>query len=372
MDIITYALAKKYTDKSGGGGGGGTTVIAKPKKAPTSWSKCHEISVSNGRCAYGNGTFVCAYTEQVGRDPYARVLYSKDGVTWKNGSGISTSVGYGLSSIAYGNGVFIAVGSYSLGADYIVESKDNGQTWQPISLPSGVTHVTNIQYIAGKFYLIESASPYGIWNSVDGNEWTKVSDAGIALEVIAYGQGLMCGISGDSSIYVSDDMGVTWTDKTIPTTDSSSEVLDIIYVDDVEYRGFYAVGVDSAQGGGLWYSEDGDTWAKTNIATETTQGTTTKGLRTIGYGNKMLVMAGNGDQTYYKIGNNSPVALTPVTTDDYSRNIVYGAGMILHAKSSGIYNLDGITEEVSISELSYTFNRLIDMLNIQSAEEVSF
>ena len=79
--------------------------------------------------AYGDGTFVC--TGSAGK--IARSV--DDGVTWAEVALPSSASGTPITSIQYGNGLFLVTVSESVSGDRLFVSADAGQTWDEVTLP---------------------------------------------------------------------------------------------------------------------------------------------------------------------------------------------------------------------------------------------
>lgn len=76
----------------------------------------------------------------------------------------STSAG-NLSSVAFGNNVFVAVGQGG------ISTSSNGVDWS-ISKKAGNPKLTSIEFANGLFLAIDG-SEKAVYNSLDGENWTK-------------------------------------------------------------------------------------------------------------------------------------------------------------------------------------------------------
>lgn len=129
------------------------------------------------------------------------------GVNWSSVDGITGS-GV-LYSVAYGNGVFVAVG-----ANLLMTSED-GLTWTSRTPPNSNTWYWVI-YDGGQFVAVANNGSDRVMTSPDGINWTTHSaDAGTWLSV-AYGNGLYVATSnnGSTNIMTSPD-GATWTPQSV-------------------------------------------------------------------------------------------------------------------------------------------------------------
>lgn len=145
--------------------------------------------------AYGNGVYVA-----VGLDGYT--AYSTDGENWTIKT-VGADSWYGIS---FGNGKFVTVGKSRK-----ITTTANGKTWTTVK-QIGTSSVGNwlaIVYADGKF-ITSSSNGYGAI-SIDGVNWTSMkiaADYTWSLSTITYGNGRFIA-SGMSNTYISTD-GETW------------------------------------------------------------------------------------------------------------------------------------------------------------------
>jgi len=158
--------------------------------------------------AYGNGVFVAVGSGTV------NFAYSVDnGLTW---TGLA-SVFYGSTwySVAFGNGVFVAVGN-----PYQAYSTDNGLTWNYSSTLSG--NRTGVVYGNGVFAVVGTDTQ--AYSTDNGLTWTSVvSPLTGSWSSVAFGNGVFVMVGTDTQAY-STDNGLTWTSVVSPLTGSWSSV----------------------------------------------------------------------------------------------------------------------------------------------------
>jgi len=189
---------------------------------------------------------------------------SEDGVAWQAGDVISF---WDTKSIAYGNGLFVAVGYVDGGSGKnTAYYSTNGINWTSTSLPA-LRNWTGITYGNGKFVAI-SGSDTSLSNiaaySTDGINWTQTT---LPLTTnwsrIAYGGGVFVACNADVPAAYSTD-GINWNVTTaLPL---SLEWGDIAYgtIRGVGY--FFAVGKNRSTASGTSaaaYSTDGINWTQT-------------------------------------------------------------------------------------------------------------
>ena len=167
---------------------------------------------------YGNGTYVAVGTgitaagtqnkevkgvpQSIALQPYGEeaggaVLTSKDGASWTSISGITDR----LFGVAYGNGLFVAVGGARSGLP------PNGTSWTGQSLNPGID-LQGICYGNGIFVAAGSEAdnayfdyddPY-LLTSTDGSTWTGIKPASVGqFYGVAYGNGLFVAVGASQS-----------------------------------------------------------------------------------------------------------------------------------------------------------------------------
>lgn len=169
--------------------------------------------------AYGNGIFVAILYG-------GGAAYSKDGITWTE---VTTPVvqDRALISIAYGNGKFVAVAKYAT-SNIIIYSTD-GIIWNTTEI-STKADWDIIKYGNGKFVATARVSDKLIY-SEDGINWTEVtlSSSGWWID-IAYGNGKFIIIDQFLSKTAISEDGITWN---VHTTSCGS--LDTYYAGPLTY-----------------------------------------------------------------------------------------------------------------------------------------
>ena len=222
-----------------------------------------DLSSFGGICncvAYGNGIWVIGTS--VG------LLYSTDGTNFVYADVQPIN---NVTSIAYGNGVFVAIGD---GAYYKAYST-NGNIWThvPTNLPA--TNRYGVAYGNGIFVVVGADVTGGLLTSQDGINWIQQTVA-TDLKCVAYGNGRWYAGDGAGNLYYSTD---NWYSNTLITTTPSFISITL---------GDSFVGVDA--GGTIYNSSDfGVTWTTTNNFPNAGYG--------IAYGNGVYVACGDTDNT---------------------------------------------------------------------------
>ena len=134
---------------------------------------------------------------------------SNDGIDWT-----SITIPQITGSIAYGNGVYIAVGGVGLNTNKCLYSTD-GINFTQVTLPDTQNWV-NVVYGNGTFVISSYSSP-NILYSTDGMNWTEVT---IPFNVfyLSFGNGTFVAAPLGGTAYLTSPDGKTWTERTLPVS----------------------------------------------------------------------------------------------------------------------------------------------------------
>lgn len=159
--------------------------------------------------AYGNGRYVGVSQSN------ATCAFSTDGVTWF-ASTVDLS-NRALNSIAYGNGLFAAVGS-----TLILTSAGDGP-WINRT-PVGSFTLNGVAFGNGVFVAVGNSGT--IYRSIDAVIWSAVTSTGTAntLNAVAYGAGMFVAAGAGGTVVTSSDGGVTWSLASSGVTDPLNAV----------------------------------------------------------------------------------------------------------------------------------------------------
>ena len=274
----------------------GAAWVQQTLPATASWSSV----------AYGNGIYVAvAFASSI-------AATSPDGVTWtQRVLPISTN----WKSVTYGNGLFVAVSSSN---GTIAATSSNGITWTQRTLPTS-TQWYSVIYGNGKYIAV------GLNNaatSLDGVTWTLQTIASGSWGALCFGGGLFISadISGTNSSAASSMDGITWTPITLPVSASwtSSAYGNNIFLitgngssavvssNGVSWTGSSLPGGTSyvtSYGNGLFVAKainstvtatsiDGVTWNSSSVGSGSSWGG-------IGFGNGLFVVVSSGSNIAY-------------------------------------------------------------------------
>lgn len=175
----------------------------------------------------------------------AEIWSSPDGAAWSQRT--EAIPGRHLSEVVHAAGRFVAVG-YRQGGGLALASED-GQSW--VEAAGTPSTLRDVAYGAGLFVAVGSAA--SALRSPDGSNWTAAPlPAGTRFSAIAYGAGLFVAVGDERRLFTSPD-AVDWADRgaAIPPA--------IEFLSDVAWTGtrFVAVGFD-----GTMVSPDGIAWTQ--------------------------------------------------------------------------------------------------------------
>lgn len=249
------------TSANAGGAAGGRLipgVINGP--GGTFWENYTQGSVNpNFRVAYGNGLFVAV--GHLGTSSDTRITTSPDGQTWtERDTGISAP----WADIIYAGGQFVAIAGGNNGSNVAATSPD-GITWTQRTLSAAV-YWGSIAYGNGTYVVVPSGANFNsvASTSPDGITWTtrNLPDS-VQWSGVAYGAGLFVAIRKGSINYATSPDGITWTARSnLPSGLSWGNIA-------------YGGGLFVATAGGTPYtsdvasnlatSPDGTTWTSRNL-----------------------------------------------------------------------------------------------------------
>jgi hypothetical protein len=188
-------------------GVGSYSAISSPDG--NTWTKRESFTDSTGlfrKVIWANNMFIA-----VGGYTSPKVITSIDGIEWTNQTGVAGDVN--LNSIAYGNGLFVAIGDRTSSNIALVITSPDGVTWtQRTTIMAG--EMEDIVYHNGLFVAVGSlpnSSEGVIFTSEDGITWTQRYTNGAGFNHIVYGDNkfVVTGGAFHTRFFVSTD-GITW------------------------------------------------------------------------------------------------------------------------------------------------------------------
>ncbi len=225
--------------------------------------------------AYGNGIFVAGNSILISGLPDSLdelIMTSPDGINWTFGSVPAELI---ITSITYGNGIFVCLGQ----ADSILTSLD-GITW---TSRTGISNSnwSHITYGNGRFVAVAgfpSSALKNVQTSLDGINWTSRDGAtSNEWQSVVYGNNIFVAVSksGSSNRVMTSSDGFTWTSRVTPANLSWKSVA---YGNNI----FVAVSFNGASQ--VMTSPDGITWTLGSF------GISSQEWMSITYGNNLFVV----------------------------------------------------------------------------------
>ena len=183
-------------------------------------------------------------------------IVSEDGAAWKSAQ--TGKEGETYRAVAFGNGRFVAVGSY--GGDNILASTSDGAAWE-----TGKKEAKYVKYLRGLGFdgrqfigiggdpgSVGSSKPFAV-TSPDGKTWSDFMEVGgkMILRRLAFGKGLIVGVGDRGRRAMSPDGGKTWQDA--PDAKPIDTLADVAF----GAGKFVGVGLNSLR----MSSDDGLAWS---------------------------------------------------------------------------------------------------------------
>jgi hypothetical protein len=207
--------------------------------------------------AYGNGIFVAVGSEQNAGTSKPYCLFSADGALWTAGMIGGAPYSPPLSGVAFGTNLFVAVGGQGL------MTSNDGRRWHPRVWDSD-PYLYDVVYARSTFVAVGGGN--AVLTSPDGTTWTAQRlSASYWLNWIAFGNGLFVAAGPPGTVLVSTD-AVVWTPW---STDLAFEGLTF------GNGRFVAVTSPYPNGAvGIWTSVNGQNW----VLQRTLDGQSTAGV----------------------------------------------------------------------------------------------
>jgi len=262
---------------------------------------------------YGNGKFVAVGSNTAGTTGQA--MYSTDGMNWTLASGVPN---HSWSNVTYGNGRFVAVGWMG----WIMYSSD-GVTWTASSASFSGNTLYGLAYGNGKYITSYSS---GYYYSTDGISWTQLN-LGSTKNLITFGSGQFLALVGNGLAGLprwSTD-GLNWT-TTSDTTPQSTYFVTCVYGNGV-FLGTTDRGVPKSA-----YSTDlGRTWTLLSIPTDN--------YYSGAYGNGLFALIGYDSLAHIPYGiyskdGTSWTAYSSLPAGDWN-SVTFANGMFVAVANSG-------------------------------------
>lgn len=183
------------------------TVADKLNKLLSTKADIKAAITEKGQAVAGTDTFA-SYADKI-----RAIETASRGMEWAE----SAMPGTGWFSIAYGNGVFVAISNGTQKAAY---STDGGKTWTEASMPSR-RYWQSVTYGGGIFLAVAGETQEAAYSTDGGKTWTETSLPSSSFwEKLDYGGGVFVALSTVGKLAYSTDGGKTWTESAHQSGDS--------------------------------------------------------------------------------------------------------------------------------------------------------
>ena len=310
----TYSVRLRAVNSVGDGAVSDAVSVTPAAVNTTTWSSRSAAAAEQWySVAYGNGIFVAVAGN--GGSGAHRVMTSTDGVSW---TGRTAAEQNRWASVTYGNGLFVAVAQS--GTNRVMTSPD-GVTWTARSAAAA----SNWQSITFGNGLFVAVSTWGtVMTSSDGASWTsRTAAANKQWYSVAYGNGRFVVISASDAVMTSTD-GVNWSSETAAAASGLRSVT-------------YGNGLFVATGGGgmpweapapyVVTSPDGATWTSRTAPSQSAWSSVT-------FGNGLFVAVSTWGQVMTSPDGMTWTAGTAAASNTWY-GLAYGNGVFVALAYSG-------------------------------------
>lgn len=291
-DAVFDFVIPKGDPGSGGGGSSatvGTLYLGATKPTDGVWLEANRL-----------------YSQTAYATLFSAVGLVKNQFNWVSGSMSSDS---GWRSIAFGNGVFVALS----GSAAIAATSTDGRTWTQRTLPVSADF-RSVVYANGLFVAVAYGSAIAI-TSPDGITWTqRTLPVSANWSSVTYGNGVFVAVASGGTTAATSTDGINWTQRALPVSTSWSGVA---------YGNGVFVAVQSSGSAVAATSTDGITWTQRALSTS--------GFwRSIAFGAGRFVVVQDGG-TAGSVSEDG-IVWSPITLPGTSQNwqhIVFGEGVFV-------------------------------------------
>lgn len=184
----------------------------------SSWTERYDANVAGSSLndvAYGNGVYVA-----IGND--GRILRSTNGTNW---TPVTSGTTTDLKSVSYGDGFFVVIGDEGGFTPHVVLTSSNGSSWTDQSagttLPDG-NWLVALAYCHDRF-LAGGWNAEILYSTNAGSSFSQAVGGSLDMKAFAYGKGvyLTGGIDlddNDNVVFFSSVDGANWSPLTTPHT----------------------------------------------------------------------------------------------------------------------------------------------------------
>ena len=316
--LLTASLGLAALISCGGGGSSGSALTPLNPNPPISWS---EVTGGTSMQFYGSGlqmgygefiTLGCDSADSLGGKP--TVTSTADGSTWTTTQVNLPFTNISFTSLAFGNGTFVAVG-----IEAILAYSTDGSSWNPVTAGIGTELISSVAFGDGIFVAtLPGTTNNQYMTSTDGQTWSSLKNVSQTVSAniptVFFANGKFIITSGETA-YVSTDDTSTWNPEIIITPQGtlSASLSGLAYG-----GGHYVIGTNS---GYIATSNDFDTWTVTSNQSGTP-------IYTLAYINGVFV-ASSGPKILWSVDGTTWSSATVGNPGDFYRGFAYGNGMYL-------------------------------------------
>jgi hypothetical protein len=265
--------------------GNSPTSAVFPAGANTWVANTENNATSSMSVAYGNGIYLALgdYSPIIGGSTSTTTMTSTNGTTWIAGGALPANIDW--TSVAYGNGTFVAV---SYGYPDTAYSTNNGASWTLVSAPEQYNQ--SVTYGNGTFVATQWGSNIDSYSTNGGVSWSTGTMPATSYYFVTFGNGEFVaagGWAGTTSAYSTN--GITWTTGgALPYSTTWSAVA-------------YGNGTDVAIGWGATYAaystNNGASWTASTLPASESWSSVTYGggiFTAVSYGSNVAAYSTNG------------------------------------------------------------------------------
>jgi len=243
------------------------------------------------------------------------------GITWTSRTSAADN---SWNSVAYGNGLFVAVAPFATGNG--VMTSPDGITWTSRT-PAANNHWLSVTY-GNSLFVAVAASGTGnrVMTSPDGITWTsRTSAANNSWTSVTYGNGLFVAVSvdGAGNRVMTSPNGINWTSR---TSAANNDWYSVTYGNGL----FVAVASFFSTGTGVMTSTDGISW------TSRTEAAVNQWI-SVTYGNGLFVAVAQTGTSNRVMTSPNGITWTIRTSaaDNSWRSVTYGNGLFVAVSDTG-------------------------------------
>ena len=294
--------------------GEGSSALFSPDG--TTWTE-HPLgqNVIRGAVAYGNGQWVAGGLALTSANSFTTAVFtSTDGMHWEDRTGGVPSVLQ--SSIAFGNGVYVTVGTGGR-----IARSTSDMNWSLVRVLGPTAVLSRVVFAGDRFLALGRQNTNALLLvSQQGREWTNRAPSISANPLAAaYGNGRSV-VVGDSIVLLSTN-GIDWNQS--PST-TATNLVDVIF----DGRQFVAVG----RNGTIQTSLEGVEWTTQAAPTDAgLRGIASDGSTYVAVGSRVILVSTNAVD--WKVG---------LTGEFVLQSVAYGGGWFVAAGGPTATLPDGV------------------------------